>query len=241
MPRRRKSVKRRRTRKGKGRKVSRRRRMGRPSSTVLKGPSGLPDNIFVKMRYCIRFQATHAAGIGAEYFISGNSIYRPDNSGGSNSQPYTFDQWATLYGYYTVYGASIKAQQCFVTATHESVDMAVFPIISNITIVGSNISHPVEEFPYCKYKIGSTYTSGSNDNILRSYISTAKIFGASPLAIKSEDNYSAAVTANPVNRWYWCVITQPTNVTEGPAITTEVILQLVYYVEFSGRQWPAAS
>lgn len=237
MPRRRKSIKRRKSRKGR-RRVARRKRMSRATTTVARGPSGFPDRLFVKLRYSERINQTHAVGASAVYVWRGNSLFDCNFTGGG-TQPYGFDQWAALYSYYTVYGSSIKVQNCVTQNTNLAMDIAVLPSVENTVASVSDISSPVEEMPYCKYKIVGTYAVGVNDNIIRSYMSTAKIYGVNKAAVESEDNYSAAVTTNPANGWYWITVTQP--VDESTAMTSTIVVMITYYAEFNTRKNLAAS
>lgn len=234
MPRRRKSFKRRKSRKGirKGRRLSGRKRMGRPSTVIVRQPTGLPDKMFVKLRYLERYNQTHAAGIGAELYFRANSIYRPAGAGGSR-QPYGSDQWENFYGYYTVYGSRIKVTLLQTQNTNLPMDVAVVPS-RQTSIITADISSPVEEMPYSKYRQVSAYTNGMRQNVISSYMSSAKMFGVNPVAVKSEDNYGAAFGANPVDAWYWIVITQPSD--EATAMTSTLLVQITYYVELLSRK-----
>lgn len=112
-------------------------------------------------------------------------------------------------------------------------DCAIVPS-RQTSVITADISSPVEEMPYVKYKTLSAYTAGAPRNSVRNYMSTAKIFGVNPVAVKSEDNYGAAFTANPVDAWYWIVITQPSD--EATAMTSTLLVEIVYYVELLSRK-----
>lgn len=211
--------------------------MSRPSTTIARGPSGFPDRLFVKLKYCERVSLAHAAGIATEYVMSGNSLYDPRTAVGGH-QPYAFDQWSAFYRYYTVHGSAIKVQLINTTIVNNPMDMAVVPSPIN-TIVTADISSPVEEMPYCKYKIAQVYTSGTNSCMVRNYMSTAKIWGVKPVAIDAEDTYGASTSSNPVNEWWWIIVTQPTD--ETTAITSHAIIELTYYAEFNTRRELAQS
>lgn len=206
--------------------------MGRPLSQIARGPSGFPDNLFIKLRYTQRIAQTHAAGVGAEQVFRGNSLFDPDLTGGGH-QPYGFDQWVNFYSYYTVYGSTCKVQLIPTTNTYLAYDLAVVPSLDQ-TIVSTDASTPVEEMPYSKYRLVPSYNVGLRDTVVKSYMSTAKIWGASPIAVKTEDAYSAAVTTNPASQWYWNVITQPSDVST--ANTNSILVTITYYCEFSARK-----
>lgn len=206
--------------------------MDRPTTGVIRSPTGLPDKMFVKLRYCERISQTHAAGIGAEVYFRGNSLYQP-SSVSSARQPYGFDQWFNFYGYYTVYGSKIKVTNLVTQNSNLPMDCVVVPSRST-SVITADVSSPVEEMPYCKYRQMSAYTNGLNHSIVRNYMSSVKMFGVAPVAVKSEDNYGAAVTANPVDAWYWIVITQPSD--EGTAMTSELTVEITFYAEFNSRK-----
>lgn len=205
--------------------------MGKPTFTVARGPSGFPDAIFVKLKYTQRLAQTHAAGVGAEQVFRGNSIFDPDLTGGGH-QPYGFDQWSNFYSYYTVYGSSCKVQLIPTTSTFLGYDCAVVPSLDS-TIISTSPDTPIEEMPYSKYRIVAAYAVGTIPAI-KSYMSTAKIFGAEPVAVKTEDNYSSTVGNNPANVWYWNIITQPSDLTTANA--NNLLVTITYYVQFSARK-----
>lgn len=206
--------------------------MARPSSLTLRQPTGFPDKIFVKLKYAERLQVAHAAGIAVEDVYSGNSCFDPSITGGSY-KPYGFNQWTDFYRYYTVYGSRIKVTPIITTNTNMPLDVAVVPSTVN-TIVTSDIADPVETNPYAKWVLGGTYRAGVPSNAVRNYMSTAKIWGVSPVAVRAEDAYAAAVGTNPVDQWFWIVVTQPLD--EATAVTCYIMVEITYYVEFSVRK-----
>lgn len=70
---------------------------------------GLPDNVFLKMKYADQLTLTSTAGsIGSQQYAI-NDIFDPDyTNGGTNHQPMLRDQLAAIYTQYQVKGCSIK-------------------------------------------------------------------------------------------------------------------------------------
>jgi len=207
--------------------------MSRPTTAIARGPSGFPDNLFVKLKFTCRLFQTHAAGTAALHVFRGNSLYDPDYTTGG-IQPYGHDQWSQFYEYYTVYGSSIKATLFPSTNTYQAYDIAVVPSSETTATSAATLTAPIEEMPYSRYRTVTSYNTGTKSSIVRHYMSTAKIFGANPLAIKTEDSYSAVYNANPASIWYWLVYTQPSD--EATANSNNITITITYYCEYSDRR-----
>lgn len=92
----------------------------------------------------------------------------------------------------------------------------------------------IYEAPYSKWKQGYIYGLGSQD-VIKSYMSTSKIYGLGKRAVKDENDFSAAVTANPVSEWHWKMyVWNGTGSTSTSYITMSV--KITYYVKFFGRK-----
>lgn len=70
---------------------------------------GLPNRKKISFRYCTEINIASTAGVLSNHNFSANGLYDPDLSG-TGHQPLAFDQWMTLYNYYTVIGANITVQ-----------------------------------------------------------------------------------------------------------------------------------
>ncbi len=87
--------------------------------------------------------------------------------------------------------------------------------------------------PYAKRLLISTQLPV--DNVLRSYISTAKMFGDNILAPQVDDAYSALISANPTKLWYYNILTEPSNPSGATTSNPIVLVTLIQYVEMYGR------
>lgn len=203
----------------------------------MRGPSGFPDRVLVKLRYCDNFNLEGALTPGFNRF-RGNSCFDPDYTGVGH-QPYAFDQWSAFYGIYRVYGSKIRVQATpvinaagFSSAALLPVWMAVVPRLGTASL--SNPT-PLEEMPYCKWRLANIAQAGSKATIISSYMSTAKIWGQPRQNVKMEDDYTALITTNPVNQWYWDVFVAPESNIAAQDVTYSCVFQITYYVEFSAR------
>lgn len=214
------------------------RRFQTASKVVIRQPSGVPDRLFVKLKYStVLFFTSTTGGISQNQF-RGNAIQDPDVTG-VGGQPYLFDQWATLYNRYRVRGSSVKAQ-----ATQSTSNTGNFASNVTVMLVPSNntttfsISELAREQPYTKWIQTKPY--GSRDALIKSYMSTAKIMGVRKSVIANEQDYSSAVSTNPNVQWYWNVLMY-TSDEQTTSSTTPIHISLTYYVELYDRQRPTVS
>lgn len=209
---------------------------GKASIRVLKGPTAFPDKLFVKLNYSDLYTGTSTTGSVINQQFRGNSVFDPDRTG-TGHQPYSLDQWAAMYGTYRVHASSIEIRMLPTnTTTIQTANwqMSVYPA-ANYTAGDTPIV--VTELPYAKSKIGNVYDT--DKMLIKHYMSTAKIFGVDKKAIGVEDNYSALISANPVDTWDWVV----DFCTADQATTSTVLFQakLTYYVSFEDRKTIAQS
>lgn len=74
------------------------------------------------------------------------------------------------------------------------------------------------------------------ENVLRSYMSTAKMFGTNPLAPQVDDTYAALVAATPGRVWYYNILTESTNSSGATSSNPIIAITLIQYVEMYARQ-----
>lgn len=228
MPRRQK-VSRRKKRRRPARRTKRRGGKG-PTTAIMRGPTGFPDRVRVKLNYYAIEQYTLTAGAAAYSYFRGNSLYAPRSSGGH--QPYGYDQWTTMYNKYRVLGSSIRVVPGWGstgftgTTASNDIGVVVVPKVENATPTGE-----ILEQPYARSKTGSHY---ADNMVVKHYMSTAKMVGVDRRAVQSEDNFAAAYNANPTDVWFWFIYVFP------PSVGTDTIylatnIKLTYYVEFFSR------
>lgn len=210
----------------------RRKAMARPSRSIIRQPSGTADSLYVKLRYTQTDSFTTTGGISVYNVYHGNSIYDPNYTGGG-TQPYFFDQWATLYGKYTVVGSSIRSRMFNNGAVAMPLEVTVVPSTDG-TGYGSQLL--ISEQPYATNKQGQVSTVAP---IIKKYMSTAKILGIHRSQVYDDPACSAAVTTDPATPWFWHVFASPMD--NSTTMTILVRTTLTYYVRFFRRTRPGVS
>lgn len=195
-----------------------------PTSKVM--PYLMPDRIYVKMGYIEELTGQYTAGVPYRYTFRGNSLYDPDSTGAGH-QPMSFDQWSALYSNYTVHGSKIEMEVLPLSSALIAgvLEWLVYPG-TTAPVIGDGEFSRYKEQKYTKAGFTNHY---KGKYTTRNYISTAKMFGRSPVAIKSDVSFSAAINANPTNVWYWNTAVR---VCDG-ATTGDfrIIFKVVYYAE----------
>lgn len=232
MPFRRKAFKKRPIKKRK--RLFRRKRMGKPTTLSIRGPpSAFPDRLRVKLRYSSVYTFSIVAGVATYNQFRGNSIFDPDLTGVGH-QPLGFDQWANFYGSYKVHGSSIQASLVNTSTTSTQFDQNVgFLVVYPQTGTAAPSSTESIEQPYSKYKMINPF-GGHAGKTIKSYMSTARIYGVPRLAVGIEDDFAGAVTTNPSNQWCWNVIGGTLNSSNNT--TFSLLVRLTYYVEYWNRK-----
>lgn len=185
---------------------------------------GLPtltaDRYRTTLKYSLILNTSIVSGVSSPYVFRGNSVYDPDfTSTGYNCLG--FSTLALLYQRYQVTGSSIRVRAS--TSAGPGVQLSVLPSLFSATV--SSTSEDYAENPYGKDVLTNAYMPPE----LRSYMSTSKMYGDKVL----DANYSAGIAANPTNEWFWQVKCSPMDI--GTTSTVYVLVDLVYYVEFSRR------
>lgn len=217
-----------------GRRLRRRRRVTRRSTfgrnmrtmTIARGPSIMPDQTMVKLKYSASFDRT---GLGPvdNYFFRGNSLNDPDQTG-VGFQPVGYDQMAAFYSRSRVLACKIKVRLLSQTTGGGGfLRSVVLPTLSTTTSTNPAVQ---ASNPYAK----ETYfgaSQGQNKGFLRNYITSKKMFGIKSLA--QEQAYSAAINANPASQWYWQVVTTALDGVSN--FSYYLIVTLTYYTQFYSR------
>lgn len=202
-------------------------------TSVMRGPAGIPDRIFAKLKYTSRVVLTSTTGIGYTYQFAGNSMYDPDYTS-TGSQPLGFDQWATMYDNYRVNGSKIvlRLASTGTTASTQTMEFALIPTpfqspYSAIEDARAN--------PMCSFTVANL---NSYQPTMKRYCSTRRVFGYDKKA-QADQDLQAAVTTNPAKQWYWNLIAQSADRTTTVSII--VYVTMTFYCEFFARKRLALS
>jgi len=206
--------------------------MSKPTTTVMRGPSGFPDRIRVKLNYYTTINADSTTGSTTFYQFRGNSLYDPDFTS-TGDQPNAFDQWSTFYSKYRVSGSALRVVSCIPGESPMSGSQSVGVVVVIAPTISSTATSVTDyaELAYSKMRSTTYYTPVRN---FSSYMSTAKLMGVNKAAVKDEDNNAALVTTNPANVWFWNVLMIPGNSSQTQT-SYVVVVKLTYYAELFGR------
>lgn len=207
------------------------------SKVIIRQPSGLPDRLFVKLKYVDTLVFTSTSGANATQIYRGNSLYDPDFTS-TGHQPYYFDQWSALYGAYIVHASSIRIE-CqpseSAASTNSYMQWCVVPTLA--TTGFTSATDVAEEQPYAKFKT----VGGSNVtfNRIKHHMSTRKVWGVPKGFELGNPNYRSTVSTNPVDPWFWNVTAAAGDL--AASVTQVCQIRLIYYCEFYARGRPSQS
>lgn len=220
-------------RKGKG--YSKRRKLKRAlRNGGVKIPSNVANHCFVKLRYTSPMYLktlTNTSVINSMVSVRGNNPYDPQAELGGG-QPTYYDNYKALYESFVCYGSKISVEFIATNTSNTIGYQAVvvpsikqpYPISAG-SVNGANLC----EQRYSKHKRfrGSIVQVGS-DPVIKSYMSTKKIWGNSNL----NNQYDKVPTDNGTinNPWFWNIII--TNDTLTPTISCALKYTITYYCKF---------
>lgn len=216
------------------RRVVKRRGNKKASTAIMRGPTGFPDRVFVKLKFTDVLSISIASGIWTYYTWRGNSVYDP-NYTGTGAQPLGFDQWAAFYTRYRVHGSKIRVRTSPTTtstATAQTHAIVVAPATSAITLPTAPLDMLAQ--PYATTKVTVLQNALMKENWITKYMSSAKILGVRKTAIKDEIDFSSLTNNNPSQQWYWNMFIGPLD--NSSTTTALQLIELTYYVEFFDRQ-----
>ncbi len=188
---------------------------------------GIPNSIIVKLRYADTGMVRGTTSQTMQTWVHRmTSVYDPDyvNIGG---QPIWFDQYATMYRNYTVYGCLVT---CSGVLDQQQTNPAVFAMIPSRD-PGTIYTHSD-----ALMKTGARHIKVVHERPFKisQYYSMAQLSGQSKVKHNANEDYSAPVTSNPVNNIY--IHTGCCSMTGSEATGVEYDLQIVYYVKFWDRK-----
>lgn len=181
----------------------------------------LPNRFVTKLRYQT-FATVNpgAAGATGVYVMCANGMFDPDITG-IGHQPRGFDQFATLYGHYTVLGAKITVRahtrnanvydQIFCVAL--KADSPTFSDMNDY-LEGRNV----------KSKMLDAGPSAMGKQIVMNF-SAKRFFGKKD--ILGDDLYRAAFSANPTERAYFHIACAPIQAVDAANIDLDIRIDYI--------------
>jgi hypothetical protein len=171
---------------------------------LVKIPIGLaPASLRVVLTYSFTTSLTSTAGSTATQLFAGNGAFDPDITG-VGAQPLGYDQWSSFYLRYRVLASSIEVNLATpdITTNDQGIVRAVVTP-SNTSTTFTNLSAAAAQ-PYAKQRLLNGVSGGVGPFApIRSSMETDLIMGVTKQSVMSEENYGAAVSANPAELWYW--------------------------------------
>jgi len=183
----------------------------------------LPDSEIVKLKYS-EFLTRAPGNIFDEYVYSANGCFDP-NVTGTGGQPLLWDQYSTLYVEYFVSHSKIEIE-CLNTNNTSGLYLVVFPTTSSI---GVSLLVDAQSQDYSHRTFCGINTSLSKCR-LRNNIHIRKLWGHD---ISREQNFRAAVSAQPSNQAYWVINAYAAD--NSTNVTYDLNIKLTYTVRFEKR------
>jgi len=165
-----------------------------------------------------------AAALGAAYTFRISDVFDPDFSGGG-LQPLGFDQYTQMYGRYHVHG--FRYEVSFATRTNVPIFVGTY-LSAQSTLPASAVAWFVVNETVKTRQLGSN-SGGDNTAVLRGSTNIASVFGVTPQEYKSDQDFSALVTADPARNAYLHVFV----VGRSAVATMDFSIRCYYDTEFS--------
>lgn len=221
-PQRRKTKSRRAAPSGPSKRRFRRRRAPKRTKLINRGPSVIPDRYYTKLNYAEDFSVTTSTSYNNLRYHS--SLYDP-NDAGAGHQPMGFDQLATLYDKYIVFG--FKYVVAVVNQGTTPVRLAT--VLKNTATASTTITQIMEK----PYNVARFVSPGEKPTILKGYCSVAKIFGVPNKMVNRDDKFNSATTNSPAQTAYLYIYQDTAD-----AITSNKVVytvKLTFYACFYDR------
>lgn len=188
------------------------------------------DVMFVKLKYNLVLEIAAGTVTQTSYKFRGNSLYDPDASSLSGTQPMGYDQYSQFYERAIVLGSKIRIK--FLNAgTNLPIQMCVYPSLSS---AATQVDGSLREIPFGRTKYVSMVGNALKIEHMSNYMSTAKIYQVSKQHVKDTANYSHTNGTNPVNEWFWYWTLQ-NNGLSAQATGGYGDVEITYYAMFKRR------
>lgn len=210
-------------------KFIKRKSYNRPSTTVVRAPSGIPDTMFCKLRYSTALDINNSFMV---WYYGMNTPRKPDhNTSPDTQQPTYFDNYSGLYDKYICYGSSIQAT--FINTS--SGQTGEFMICPSDTTSHASTAQDFRQSPKAHYRLVGVQGSGKNISKLYGKMTTKKILGLKYLD-PSDSQYYGTSSVDPSTITYWLLATD-TIKENATLMTGKVFINITYYIKFYDRKF----
>lgn len=187
----------------------------------------IPSRFITKLKYSQTFSVSGSVTAPQQFNL--NSIFDPDRTG-VGTQPYGYDQLATLYNRYRVISCNYAISGYNGTFP---IRVAAFPS-NNATAVGT-VSEAIMQ-PRCKF---IHQNPGGSQKVLKGKVYIPALMGRNKSQYMADDDYQAQIAANPNELAILSVYSAGT--LDGPLTGTSLTVVLTFLVElFDPTQLPAS-
>lgn len=205
----------------------RRKRHAARSSVMVSHRAPISDRYLCRLKYAEH--VTLVTGVApTSQLWRANSLFDP-NQTGVGHQPLGFDQLSALYNQYRVYGCKYRIT-FHNQNTANLINVAVVKKKDNSV---STVFSTIEEKPYAQTDMLNISLGSHSSRTFTGYASCARMLGVTKNTYNADDQFTAAVTANPTaNPTIQCYVHEIAGLT---GYNVHVDVQLEYYCVFFGR------
>lgn len=165
----------------------------------------MPPSMKVRLKYVqLITYAANAAANTSVYSFRANSPFAPDltATSGVSHQPLGWDQWTVFYGHYAVASSKIKVSMNSIGVSFSGMGH-IFIVRSDINGVVSTLSNTLFEDPKCT-KALTGLTGAPPCKVSNDFKASRDILpDLDDRLIAIDSRYSADITTNPTDQWYW--------------------------------------
>lgn len=199
----------------------RRQRKGRVYNKIMRQP--VPDKIMTKLMYS-EVLALSLSGLTVGYYQFRNSIFDPDVTS-TGHQPMWRDQLVNLYNRYRVHGIKYRF-----TIVNTNTSQLLSGVIKHSSdgVLETNLNSLRERRSTRKWVAGP---SSTRPTVVKGFMHCGKPHGMTKRDFLADEDFEAAMTANPVKQTYleFYALTQNTSA------AVHVQCDLVFYTELLDR------
>ena len=201
-------------------------------------PTVVPNSKVVKHRFV--HLVTLDAGI-AQYdrnVYRANSMYDPDQTSVTGTQPLGFDEWSVFYKHYNVIGSKITAK-FMPTSSSGTVGAGIVGIILTDSVASLPQPITIMEQNNSKYRIMGGANATSRATTITGFYSPKKFFGIKDIG-DNRDLLGAPMDQNPPEEAYFSVYSAALTAGSDPS-PVQVIVTIEYTCMYTERKTLTAS
>lgn len=193
-------------------------------------PTGFPDRLRCKLKYCDNLTLTSTTGSIGKYFFRANSINDPDLTG-TGHQPLYHDTFSAIYDQYAVISSHIV-----ITAINRSTtDAALMALVKEDDGTGTTTVQTLLEAGHARYKLLTPLSGSSSKVILKQNFSAKKFLAIDPF---TSQTYKTNFGSNPSEDADWMLSLVAYN---SATLTVDFEVTIIYDCLFTELQTPTQS